>query len=189
MSHDGGSFVEFEVTGTFTHINYYCGEKLPTQDIPPPVNPEDLEEKPPPQPPKEKAKQEEPQQNPEENPEEPEDDRPLYDKILDEYKQNHPEDDQFGQGLMNVLSPNPDSEIEAERFLSDAQQEPDVPETYEELDDDEKAAVNVINEYPNDEKAQKENTYNEMRKLHPDEDWELSETRAEFALDTAKKFV
>lgn len=50
LSQDSGSFVEFELKGTFTHISYDCGKVFPPEEPPTPA-PEDVppEEPPPPE--------------------------------------------------------------------------------------------------------------------------------------------
>ena len=47
LSQDSGSFVEFELKGTFTHISYDCGKTLPiAQEIPTPEEDEEPQEAP-----------------------------------------------------------------------------------------------------------------------------------------------
>lgn len=52
LSQDSGSFVEFELKGTFTHISYDCGKVLPPEEPPAPA-PQDV-------PPEDKGKPDEP---------------------------------------------------------------------------------------------------------------------------------
>lgn len=56
LSQDSGSFVEFELKGTFTHISYDCGKVLPPEEPPAPA-PEDV---PPEEPPEGDENEEEP---------------------------------------------------------------------------------------------------------------------------------
>jgi hypothetical protein len=71
LSQDSGSFVEFELKGTFTHISYDCGKVLPPEEPPAPA-PQDVppEEPPPPE------DEENDEDMPPEEPQEPEDLRP-----------------------------------------------------------------------------------------------------------------
>ena len=165
LTQDGGSFVEFELKGTFTHISYDCGKVLPPEESPAP----DQEDVPPEEPPPED------EDNNEENEEYPYDD-----------EEEVPENDWDDQDEWS------DEEWEEQEEIDETEESEEESEDEEEAtldDEDERSAYEMLKE--GGDKSDEEllsDLKDKFSQENPDEDPELIETRAEFALDAAKKY-
>lgn len=183
LSVDGSSFVEFELKGTFTHISYDCGKSGSDQGS------------------SENSPSSQPSSNESDNQEQDEEE---YDE--EDYDEEYYDEDEEGEeGEENDWDNQDeytDEEWEQEQAIQDAENENQESsseesggddEGQEEAtldDDDEKSAYEAIknNDGKSDAEIQKELT-EKLKQENPNENPEILETRAELAMDAAKKYA
>ena len=161
LSVDGSSFVEFELKGTFTHITYDCGQTSTPEEEPAP-----REEDTPPEEPEE-DEEEEDEENPDEEDEEEEEEEDDWDD-QDEWDEEDWDEEEGGEE-------DEDEDEEEEATLDD---------------DDERAAYEALqNAGDKDRDELKAELEEKFRQEKPNQDPEIIEARAEFALDAAEKYA
>lgn len=161
LSQDSGSFVEFELKGTFTHITYDCGKTLPPEESEPPSQAEEQQEA-------------QPQAN-----------QAAEDTRNDTSSEDEEEDNWDDQDEWS------DEDWEEQEEMEEGSEDSDEGEEEEATldDEDERSAYEMLKE--NGDKSDEEllsDLKDKFSQENPNEDPELIETRAEFALDAAKKY-
>lgn len=169
LSVDGSSFVEFELTGTFTHITYDCGFTAPPEEEPTPS-----EEDVPPEEPEQDEEEEEEDEN-EENPDEEE----------EEGEDEEEEDDWDDQDEWT------DEDWDEEEKLEEAEGEESEDDGEATLDDDdERAAYEMLQNAGDKDRDELQLELEErFRQEKPNQDPYIIEARANLALNAAEKYA
>ena len=160
LSQDSGSFVEFELKGTFTHITYDCGKTLPPEE---------------PEPPSQAEKQQEAQ--------------PQANQAARDTRNDTSSEDNNNEDNWNDQDEWSDEDWEEQEEMEEGPEDSDEEEEATLDDEDERSAYEMLKENgdKSDEELLSD-LKDKFSQENPNEDPELIETRAEFALDAAKKY-